>query len=68
MTDHSKDDMKHLIVQDLLSGLMAQEHDLGADGSHLIQLLRAAGYKCPDELYCDLSAKWLEKDDFTQHH
>lgn len=68
MTDHSKADMKHLIVEDLLSGLMAQERDLGSDGSQLIQLLRAAGYKSPEELYSDILTKWPEQDDSTKHH
>ena len=68
MTKHSNDDMKHLIVRDLLSGLVAQEHDLGDDGSQLIQLLRAAGYQEPDELYYDLRSKESEQNDSEQHH
>lgn len=66
MTDHN--DMKHLIVRDLLTGLMAQEHDLGDDGSHLIELLQAAGYESPNELYADLWSKEPEHNNSKRHH
>lgn len=68
MTEKHNKQQQLRLVDELVHGLLAQEHELGHEGYRLLQILRAAGYHDCDEIFHPTNMRWPIGYDHDKPH